>query len=156
MILIARRLSTGLIDSTLAISIAGPQDMFKSIGEYADPPGIAPGSPEGSYGFGGAESIDLFGGRLKYELALFRVGERLAFDDKCGEVVFDSELRSILHATSLLRAVYRDYWVRLAIQRKLPMLYPDQINELRCRKMVGAQNRRPLAHQPTHHTQVPR
>lgn len=52
------------------------QDIVKTITHYANPPGLAAGTPDGSYALSSAESIDMFSGHLNYELPLLQVGGR--------------------------------------------------------------------------------
>lgn len=51
-------------------------DAVKTITQYSNPPGLAAGTPAGSYALGDAESIDYFSGHLNYVLPLLQVGGR--------------------------------------------------------------------------------
>ena len=51
-------------------------DLVKTITQYSNPPGLAAGTPAGSYAISEAEAIDHFSGRLNFTLPLLRVGGR--------------------------------------------------------------------------------
>ncbi|MCC6262992.1 MAG: RHS repeat protein, partial [Bryobacterales bacterium] len=54
----------------------GTLDLVKTITHYANPPGLAAGTPEGSYALSGAENLDYFSGHLSYALPLLKIGGR--------------------------------------------------------------------------------
>src|SRR5262245_30393040 len=58
------------------LSLAGRSGAQSTMLDGQTPPGVAPGAPAGSYALSGFENVNLFNGKLNFNLPLVAVGGR--------------------------------------------------------------------------------